>query len=85
MALIKHDGMTMLEQMNYCMKAEPKDFYCNDAENLHLNYKQIEVALSVAKNAFKVGSRKSAMLLVCKLAQGYKEYYEICKSREGVN
>ena len=84
MALIKHGGLTMREQMDYCLSAKPKDFYTNDSENLHLNYEEIEVALSIAKNAFQVGSRKSAMLLVCKIAQGYKEYCKSVELRRGI-
>ena len=58
----------------YCLDAKPEDFYYEMGNNLFLNVDEISEALSNARTEFAFGSQKAAMLLVCKIADSYREF-----------
>ena len=56
----------------YCLNAKAEDFYYADAENMFLKEDEIEKALTAARIVFHQGDHKIALLLVCKLVDGYR-------------
>ena len=72
---ISHNGILDTSgAQKYCIDAKPTDFYFADEETLCLNSVEIERALSVALRCQQRGPSRAAMLLVCKLADGYRQY-----------
>ena len=61
-------------QEKYCLDAKPEDFYYSDGKNAFLNYDNIDRALEAARITFSFGSQKAALLLICKLCDGYRRY-----------
>lgn len=71
------------DNRKYCFDAKPEDFYFYDGSNLFLNQDEIDRALEAARITYMNGPPKAAMLLVCKLADGYRAYCKICSELEG--
>lgn len=66
------------ENLNYCFIARASDFYYYDGDNLFLREDEISRALEAARITHWNGQYKAAMLLICKLADGYRAYNKIC-------
>ena len=71
------------DNQQYCLDAKPEDFYFYDGSNLFLNQDEIDRALEAARITYRNGSPEAVMLLVCKLADGYRAYRKICSEWEG--
>lgn len=67
----------------YCLSCKPEDFFYADESTMGLDYFEIEKALAAAKRVCKWGRVAQAMLAVCKIAEGYRQYekqvWEIAK------
>lgn len=66
------------ENLKYCLNARESDFYYYDGDNLFLREGEINRALGAAMITRMNGQHKAAMLLICKLADGYRAYNKIC-------
>ena len=58
----------------YCIEAKATDFYHADEKNLFLDNDAIQYALLAAAMVHECGAKRAAMNLICKLADGYREY-----------
>lgn len=58
----------------YCLSCKPEDFFYAGESTMGLNKSEIEKALAAAKLVCKWGYVAQAMLAICKIAEGYRQY-----------
>ena len=62
------------------LRYKPEDFYGEYEDSLWLCEARIKDAAYVAYRLTQNGDFKPALLLICKIAEGYRQYHKKCQS-----
>lgn len=72
----KGNNMTVADARRYAFSAHSQDFCIDDGENLMLHPSAVDNALEAIHALHKAGDLSYAMLLACKLVDGYRAFYK---------